>query len=739
MHDADKTPAQPLTEEAALRQQLAAREAEIAACKQALAQLQESEARYRDLFENASDIMYTLDLEGNLTSFNKAAERLRRLLGYTYDATGTLKLRGVSGILAPDFQEPSREMLDKKGGGTAWTTYEVELITQDEQRLPLEVSTRLIYTNGQPSGVQGIARDITARKQVEARLQQAYQELEHRVQERTADLRQLNAQLQADITERKQVEETLRASEALNHSMVEAMPGGIIQVSQAGRIVRANAEAQHILGLTYDRRTHYFAAHTAPQFVWEDGTPCEEKEDPIAQCLATHQPQPATTMGIRHPDGTVTWAVFTAIPLRAPATGELTGAVMTFLDITERKQAEEERKRLEAQLRQSQKMEAIGTMAGGIAHDFNNILGAILNFTELTQYEIPSESTAAANLREVVQASRRAKDLVQQILTFSHQSEMQRQPVQLALVVKETLTLLRASLPTTIDMQQDIAEDSGTVLADPTQMHQILMNICTNAEYAMRATGGILAIQVNDMEVNVTMATTHPQLRPGPYVRLAIRDTGQGMTPDMLGRIFDPFFTTKNVGEGTGMGLAVVHGIVTQHGGAITVESTPGAGSTFAIYLPRMHETVDKKTPPRESVTPQGTGRILFVDDEETITHSMSILLESLGYEVISHTSGGEALATFQVEPYRFDVVITDQTMPHMTGETLAQELRQRRPDIPIILCTGFSHVMNAEKALTQGIDAFCMKPLTVRDLAVTIQQVLARRNDGDAELHMKE
>ena len=736
MHDADRSPEQRLTEEAALRQQVAAREAEIAAYKQAVTQLQESEARYRDLFENASDIMYTLDLESNFTSVNKACDRLLRLLGYTYDATRPLN---VYSVLAPDSERPSRQMRAKKGAGTAWTTYEVELITQDGQRLPLEVSTRLIYANGQPTGVQGIARDITTRKQVEARLQQAYQELEHQVQERTADLRQLNAKLQADITERKQVEETLRASEALNRSIVEAMPGGIVQVSQAGHIVRANAESQRILGLRYDRRTHCFAAQRAPQFVWEDGTPYEEKEDPIAQCLATHKPQPATTMGIRHPDGTVTWAVFTAIPLRAPATGELTGAVMTFLDITERKQAEEDRKRLEAQLRQSQKMEAIGTMAGGIAHDFNNILGAILNFTELTQYEVTPESSAAANLREVLQASRRAKDLVQQILTFSHQSEMQRQPVQLALLVKETLSLLRASLPTTIEVQQHIAEDSGIVLADPTQMHQILMNICTNAEYAMRETGGILAIRVNDVDVDMTMATHHPQLHPGPYVRLTVRDTGQGMTTDMLGRIFDPFFTTKSVGEGTGMGLAVVHGIVAQHGGVITVESAPDAGSTFAIYLPRMQETADKKTQPREGVTPQGTGRILFIDDEVTITHSMSILLESLGYEVIGHTSGREALETFQVEPHRFDLVITDQTMPHMTGETLAQELRQLRPDIPIILCTGFSHVMNAEKAVTQGIDAFCMKPLTVRDLAMTIQEVLARRAGRDAELNMKE
>jgi PAS domain S-box-containing protein len=737
MHDADRTPAQRLTGEAALRQQLAAREAEVAACKQTLTQLQESEARYRDLFENASDIMYTLDWMGNLTSVNKAGERLLRLLGYTYDAAHPINVHGV--LLAPDFQGPSRQMRAIKDAGAAWTTYEVELMTQDGQRLPLEVSTRLIYMDGQPVGVEGIARDISARKQVEARLQQAYQELEQRVQERTADLRQLNAQLQADIAERKQVEETLRASEALNRSIVEAMPGGIIQVSQEGRIVRANAEAQHILGLTYDRHTNRFAAYTAPQFVWEDGRPCKEKEDPIARCLATHKPQQATTMGIRHPDGTITWAVFTAIPLRAPATGELIGAVTTFLDITERKQAEEERKLLEAQLRQSHKMEAIGTMAGGIAHDFNNILGAILNFTELAQYEVPSESGTAANLREVLQAGRRAKALVQQILTFSHQSEMQRQPVQLALLVKETLTLLRASLPTTIDVQQDIAEDSGVVLADPTQMHQILMNICTNAEYAMRETGGILAIRVQEVEVDAAMIASHPQLRPGPYVCLTIRDTGQGMPPDMVGRIFDPFFTTKSVGEGTGMGLAVVHGIVVQHGGAITVESTLGVGSTFTIYLPRGRATVEKRTPSREGSTPQGTGRILFVDDEVTITHSMSLLLESLGYEVSGHTSGQEALATFRVEPQRFDLVITDQTMPHMTGETLAKEVRQLRPDIPIILCTGFSHVMNAEKAHTLGIDAFCMKPVTVRDLGMTIQQVLTQRAGRDAELHLQE
>lgn len=386
-----------------------------------------------------------------------------------------------------------------------------------------------------------------------------------------------------------------------------------------------------------------------------------------------------------------------------------------------------ERKRLEAQLHQSQKMKALGTMAGGIAHDFNNILGAIIGFTDLAVYDLPAESPTRKRLQEVLAAGNRAKDLVRQILTFSRQHEQARQPLYLHLTVQEVLRLLRASLPSTLEIRQYLAKDAGAVLADPIQIHQVLLNLCTNAEYAMRDTGGILEVSVNAVAVEAALAAQYPALHPGPYVRLSVCDTGSGMSPEVVERIFDPFFTTKPMGEGTGMGLAMVHGIVTHHDGVITVESQLGVGTTFTLYLPQIDETVESMAPIAEPI-PHGVGRLLLVDDEAPLVRMGQALLERYGYEVVACTRSEKALSTFQADPHRFDLVITDQTMPHMTGERLAQELRRVRPDIPIILCTGFSHVMQAEKAQTLGIDAFLMKPLVARDWMTTIRQVLEHR-----------
>ena len=390
-----------------------------------------------------------------------------------------------------------------------------------------------------------------------------------------------------------------------------------------------------------------------------------------------------------------------------------------------------ERKRLEEQLRQSHKMEAIGTLAGGIAHEFNNILAILMNCLYLIENKVPHQSEALEYVQHSHQALKRAKDLVQQILAFSRQNNQVHTPIDMPRLVKQTLTLLRATLPTTIDIQQHIPEDGGTILADSTQIHQIILNLCTNAEHAMRDTGGILEVRLDTIQVDDAFVAHHPDLQPGLHTRLTVRDTGHGMAPDVLERIFDPFYTTKGVGEGTGMGLAIVHGIVAAHHGAITVESVVGTGTIFEMYLPIYPPRMDTTTgtPIRaEAATPQGRGCILFVDDEVTLANLNQTALEQLGYEVVAKTSSLEALEAFRAMPQRFDVVVTDQTMPNMTGEHLAGALRRIRPDIPIILCTGFSHVINAEKARALGIEAFCMKPIGVRDLAVTIQQVLDQR-----------
>jgi len=396
-------------------------------------------------------------------------------------------------------------------------------------------------------------------------------------------------------------------------------------------------------------------------------------------------------------------------------------------EIAERQRAEAARQHLEGQLHQGQKMEALGTLAGGIAHDFNNILTVILGYAELSLWDLVPGSNEWHNLQQILIASGRAKHLVQQILAFSRQSEQQRQPVYVQLILEETLTLLRASLPSTIELRQSLATHTGMVLADPVQLQQVVMNLCANAEYAMRPKGGQLEICLDSVDIDATMAATLPDLTPGPHIRLTVRDTGHGMTPEVLERIFDPFFTTKGPGEGTGMGLAVVHGIITSYAGAIMVTSTPGQGTTFAVYLARLPGIVEVTDRPEE-ILPKGEGHILFVDDETALANLAQAMLTRLGYDTEVYTSSRAALASFQAAPQRFDLVITDQTMPHMTGEALTLALRHIRPDIPIILCTGFSHTMTIEKASVLGVDAFLMKPLVVHDLGLAIQRVLASR-----------
>jgi signal transduction histidine kinase/ActR/RegA family two-component response regulator len=398
-------------------------------------------------------------------------------------------------------------------------------------------------------------------------------------------------------------------------------------------------------------------------------------------------------------------------------------------DITERKEAEEERERLTAQLHQSQKLEALGTLAGGIAHEFNNILAIILGFADLSHHDVPPQSRLALYIEEIRKAGHRAKDLVQQILTFSHRTDVESTPAKLHLLVQEVLQLLQASLPASIEIRHNTANDVGTVLVNATQFHQVVMHLCTNAEHAMRHTGGVLTLHLDSVEVENPGDADAPHLLPGSYARLSIQDTGQGIAPEVIDHIFEPFFTTKNTGEGTGMGLAIVHRIVTNHGGAIAVESTPGAGTTFRVYLPRRtgHAGMQVSSPP--ATLPRGRRRVLFVDDEAALARVAEAMLTHLGYACRAVNSSREALAIFQAAPHDFDLVITDMTMPGLTGEVLTHELRRLRPDIPIILCTGFSHVMDATKAQAMGIDAFLLKPLVLKDLDLVIRQVSNARS----------
>ena len=398
------------------------------------------------------------------------------------------------------------------------------------------------------------------------------------------------------------------------------------------------------------------------------------------------------------------------------------GQIVSVTDITEAKG-------LETRLQQAQKMEAIGTLAGGIAHDFNNILSSILGYTELASLEVPEGTKVKQDLMEVLKAGHRAKGLVKQILSFSRQAEEERMPVQIGPIVKEALKLLRASLPSTIEIRQNIKSDTGVVEADPTQVHQVLMNLCTNAGHAMHEEGGILQISLTSVDMDAYAVTKYPDMNPGPYLRLTVSDTGQSMTPEVMKRIFDPYFTTKEKEVGTGLGLSVVHGIVKSYGGTITVYSEPGKGTSFHVYLPMIEREVTAEPEIAEAL-PTGHERILFIDDEPGLVDIGKQMLEHLGHEVATRTSSIEALELFKSNPYRFDLVITDMTIPHMTGDQLAKELIRIRPDIPIILCTGFSERISEEKARRMGIREFVMKPLIMRDLANTVRKVLDQEKE---------
>jgi PAS domain S-box-containing protein len=446
----------------------------------------------------------------------------------------------------------------------------------------------------------------------------------------------------------------------------------------------------------------------------QEGNPALEL---LAKVLQERQVvSPATIHYVVNREGQKTPVNLTASPLHDPR-GRGSGAVLVLRDISRVTD-------LEKQLRQSQKMQAISTLAGGVAHDFNNILSSIMGYAELSMRHVPRDGPLSGHLSQIICASSRAADLVNQILTFSRQTEEEQQSTKVQPVIAEALKFLKATLPATIEIRTEVDETAGTILADPTQIHQVVMNLCTNAYHAMRENGGVLEVGFD----TVTRGENGHELAPGDYVRLTVSDTGCGMDHETMSRIFDPYFTTKPVGEGTGLGLSVIHGIVEAHQGAISVKSRPGKGTRFEVLLP-VHGRAEVSSSMAEDIAPTGDERILFVDDEEPIAMMIGELLEFYGYQVTCLTSSTEALEHFRNDPARYDLVITDQTMPKMTGCDLAGELTRIRPQIPIILATGISETMFPGKAEERGIRRMVRKPFVGKEFAQVIRQVL----DSDA------
>jgi signal transduction histidine kinase len=381
-------------------------------------------------------------------------------------------------------------------------------------------------------------------------------------------------------------------------------------------------------------------------------------------------------------------------------------------------------KAAEQRIARGQKMEALGTLAGGIAHDFNNILAAILGFTEMAIEDVQDRPLVEKNLNIVLKSAMRARDLVKQILAFSRKTSYEKSPISLSRLIKETIQLLRASIPATIRIKLALTASSDTVLAARIEMQQVLMNLAVNASLAMEETGGTMEISLIDVEIAPDTSLSEPDVVPGEYVQLVVKDTGIGMSSEVMKRVFEPFFTTREVGKGTGMGLAVVYGIVKALQGTITVESEPGAGSVFRVSIPKV-KTMAKEEQLKAAQVPGGKESILFLDDEEMLVVWGQAALERLGYTVTAMTDSAEVLRLFSENPTRFDLVITDQTMPAFTGLRLTSELLKIRPDIPIILCTGHSDSVNPETIKGAGIKEYLMKPLAKQELAEAVRRVL--------------
>lgn len=626
--------------------------------------LRETSEKYKELADSLPQIVFETDAAGKIGFTNRNA---LDLVGY--DEDDFKKGLNALQLLIPEDHEKALQNIRKVLSGEEVPDAEYTARRKDGSTFPIMVHAVRILRDNKPVGMRGII---------------------------------------IDLTERKQAEDALHESEERFRTVLEANPDPFVLYDMEGRVIFLNPAFTRVFGWTLEEQL----GKKMDQFVPDENWP-ETRKMIETVTAGKHLAATETTRYTR--DGKMIPVIISGAPY-LDRDGTPAGSIINLRDISEQK-------RLQNQLQKAQRMEAIGTLAGGIAHDFNNILSAILGYTEIAISDVAKDSELDLNLRQVLNAGGRAKDLVKQILTFSRQAEQELKPVQIKIAVKEALKLIRASLPTTIDIQQNIASDS-VVLADLTQIHQVVMNLCTNANHAMQAEGGTLTINLVDTEINADMAAEHPGLVPGSFIKLSVIDTGHGMSPNVLNRIFDPFFTTKEKGEGTGMGLAVVHGIVKSYGGEIIVHSQPAKGTTFDIYFPVIEkvEFNEFKTVP---FLPVGDERILFVDDEPSLVHIGKQILERLGYEVVTRTSSLEALELFKIKSQKFDLVISDMTMPGMTGDQLAAEIIKIRPDMPIILCTGYSKNMSENKAKNLGIRALAMKPVVADQLANIVRHVL--------------
>jgi PAS domain S-box-containing protein len=640
--------------------------------------LRESEEKYRLLVEHQTDLIVKVDLEGRFLfaspsyckMFGKTEEELlgKKFMPQVHEADRKTTARAMENLYRPPYTAYIEQRVMTKDGWS-WLAW-VDTAVRDE--------------NDNVVAIIGVGRDINDQKNAE-----------------------------------KALIESERQVRLLLDSTAEAIYG----LDLEGRCTFANPACVRLLGAEsvdelVGKNMHELIHHTR-----SDGSPYPEGECRACEAFRTGKRIRVDDEFLWRSDGTSFPAEYWSHPIQEH--DKFIGTVVAFLDITERKKLEKERRKIEGQLRQAQKMESVGTLAGGIAHDFNNILASVLGYTELAIDKVKEGNHNVLDYLEIVQqAGHRAKDLVHQILQFSRYADISFKPVEIRLIVKEALKLLRASLPATIKIKQKIQPVTEKVMADGSQIHQAVMNLCTNAFHAMREQGGILNVELFKEEVKAPVMCHGSQIAPGAYVVLLIKDTGCGMDNGVLQRIFEPYYTTKASSEATGLGLAVTNGIVKSHKGGICVESTPGVGSAFKLYFPLI--TVSKEAKSFELMPIKGGNEsILIVDDEDFFVDFGAKVLAGLGYDVITANDSLKALEIFTSQPDRFDLVITDQTMPKMTGLELSRKLRAIRPHLPIIICTGFSEIISGKTADQIGVSHILYKPPTIRDLALAAKKVL--------------
>ncbi|MBS3731784.1 MAG: PAS domain S-box protein [Desulfobacterales bacterium] len=665
-----------------LEQRVKALERQLSECKQAEAELRYSEHRYRLMIEAAGDLVFSVDQSGNFVYISPNCETI---LGYPQEA---FEGRSFEPFVHPDDVSGILEAVS-------------EVFQQFGQSPEAEVSRLTVEFRAKTRS--GAWKWLSARNMV--------------VEEKNGILELVC--IARSITEKKEAEKKLLESEQRYRLLVEASNDLIWTFDLTTMSFSYCSQSiERLLGYTPEEAIgasldDIFFPEGKRQVMAAFGSVISGESDTDRVFIAGEH---------RRKDNGVAWMEINALLHRDEYQRPVSFSGVSR-DITERKKAEQEREQLQAQLRHAQQMEAVGTLAGGIAHDFNNILSSVIGFTELSLDEVPEGSLLHKNLSQILVAGNRARDLVKRILAVSRQEEQGFDSIPITPLLKEALKMLRATIPASIEVREDICSRELIVHADPTQLHQVIVNLVTNARQAMPEESGALEVSVEPVRFNEDVQRKFPELGPGDYVCISISDTGAGISKQYLEKIFEPYYTTRKEGTGTGLGLSVVHGIVTGHKGHIAVNSEPGTGSTFYVYLPlaKQEQRQEQET---AGALPTGTEHILLVDDEQPIVAIQQHHLERLGYQVTPRTSSTEALAAFQANSARFDLLITDMAMPNMTGEQLAQAVKKIRPDLPVILCTGYNQKFTVSGA-GEEVNSVLMKPVDRTEMARTVRKVL--------------